>query len=561
MSTSLGEFDESQLNKDGLERLNKLKEYREKGLLTRKDFEKRVKELFANEIYLSSYTPPMSSSSEKPVEKTCSTPATVISNTVPAKAANKSDTVSSSTTSTAKATVQSIPADISEKSVPAKVDNKVSAKANDEVESKPYETVSSTSYEHLNLGAKEKEDLIKLEKLCKSGILTKKEFEAKRDQIFKNATPVSKPTSQTIAIQPRKSNDTSSNNDPEEQLQKLKRLWDKGILTEEEFNQKKMTILNSSSNVESAKPQKKEIPIYVNNQEKQAIQKTSTQIVAYITNVKASPTKPFQILLNGEAVMYTATEDVPPNKEVSIRGNIPHMSNEDLTVSLEVKMPERDIVVVKSFNLTKNGRFIQIGLNNDNQLVMKQQNTEMFEPIVPHLVPVSTPEQPKATGKTDIFLKVRGAKASKELPFEIYYMDKLLFSLIEDMPERQIGCITGQLLKERRYNAQTDDDHEVALKIKCPKVGILEATSILNLTRDGTKLFVQVEDNNLIVKQSISDESFDRDFRFVPMTITRSKEKELSQKDLELLNKLKSLLDAGILTEEEYEMKKNQIYN
>jgi hypothetical protein len=585
-------YDESLLNTLQKEKLAKLREYREKGILTSRDFEKKTKELYEQ-------AKQNTSSSGVSATPTATTSVSSASSTVASKPVVKETTpvTKPSTTSTTSTTTTSAPP--------------------------PKQQASSVDLSKYQLSVQDKEDIAKLEKFFQSGILTKDEFEEKRSKILANAPPASTtpPVKSTIEAKP-KSLEVNLTADQKEQLSKLQKFVDMGVLTQDEFEQKKKMVIGTSSEpstqqttTKSAEPvltadqkeqlaklqkfvdmgiltqeefdkkkqivletanntapsnittttssvpvQKKGLAVELNDKPVEAQTKTSTQIVVHITSIKATSDQPFELVLNNQFTMYKATEDIPETKEVAVKGDIPHWSNEELSVTVTIRMPAIGVNVDREFNLTRDGRFIQIGIDNkEKQLRVKQQSNEKFDPL--NSTVSTSPAAFRAEGKTDIYVKFHALKASADQPFEIYYMDKLIYSLTDDMPPRQVGVVNGQLLKERRCNRQEDEDHEVVLKIVAGKLGIVEATAIVNLTKDGPKLSVEVLDDNLVVKQSVSDESFESDFKFVNLLIKKVATSELNEKDFDLLAKLKQLYDSGVLNEEEYNDKKNAILN
>lgn len=568
-TTPTEDYDETLLDKSGKDRLAKLKEYREKGILTSKDYDKRVKELF-DKVNTSSSTATASTAT------TATTPTTKSTTSTSSTPTRQATTPAATTTPTTKQpTTTTTTTTTPVKSTPVVATTTATATA--PVTTQQKQPASSTSSNEPQLSQKDREDLQKLEKLVQSGILTQSEFDQKKNQILTAAaaaTTSQKPAASSapvtqvasIATKPKSSTVTISAEN-QQQLDKLQKLVNAGILTQSEFDQKKQMILAEEENkattttstpAVATTTSERSIPIYVNNQKKDtSAEKVTTQLVVRVTNVRGSTANPFELVLNGQSVMYKSTEDIPENKEIVVRGDIPHMSNEELEISIDIKMMELGVDATQHFNLSKDGRFIQIGMTSDNKLSIKQQTNEVFDAMF--TAPKPTPQPVRASGKTDIFLKFYGLKASSDLPFEIYYMDRLLYSATDDMPPRQIGCVTGQILKERRVNDQSEDDHIVLLRIKCPKIGVQDATATINLSQDGGKLYVEVSGEDLIVKQSVSDEEFETEFKVVDLQLTRSKTEEISEKDFETLKKLKSLFDAGILSEEEYQTKKDQI--
>jgi hypothetical protein len=246
-------------------------------------------------------------------------------------------------------------------------------------------------------------------------------------------------------------------------------------------------------------------------------------------------------------------------KQICVTGNIPNLSGGDLVVTLTIKIPSVGISTDQEFNLSRDGSFVFIGLSTtegDQNLIIKQQDSSDFLPT--EQPEISTLQRPQ--GVTDIFVSFAGIPASAEQPFEILINDNAAYHAVEDMRPNQTGTLRGQVPKSKRSNAMNDPEHEIVLTVKAPKLNPRDHQQKLNLTRDGCYVTVGTDGNQIVVHQSHTDESASLMKAPLPVSVPVKKEsKQLTTNDLELLKKLAELKNAGILTEEEFTKKKNEI--
>jgi hypothetical protein len=481
-------------------------------------------------------------------------------------------------------------------------------------------TTSSTPQSRVVLTQEQRAQIAKLQQFLQKGIITQQEFETKKAQIEAKATtsspsspvkvtptpqqtspkPVNTPPQQPVVVSQPLPSHVKLTSEQQTQIERLASLRNRNLITEHEFQTKKAEIerkaieaqtpqSTSLSSVPLSQEQQQQITRLqqflrkgiINQQEydtkkamieKEALQKqqnrpvqqsaTSTLLTVFLNNIPASSDQPLTLLLNRTNVMYSRTEDIPASKSVVVKGNIPNQGG-DLIVTLTIKIPALGIDSDQEFNLTQHGAFVLLGLDpHDNKsLVIKQQLTDDFpepEPIMRAVPQTSN----KPQGTSDIFIIFAGIPASEEQPFEIYINDTVAHKATQDMGQYQKGMIKGQVPKSKRSNDMSSPDHEILFIVKVPKSNIPDVSLNLNLTQDGPYVMITIDNGQIDVTQSHTDESDNlgkpKSHISLPST-TKKEPKKLSDDDLIYLKKLAELKQAGILTEEEFNKKKNDI--
>jgi hypothetical protein len=473
--------------------------------------------------------------------------------------------------------------------------------------------VSTPKSIQTNLTQEQKNQISKLQQFAQKGIITQQEFEQKKAQIEGKSVSSSTISSPTVSSPTSFSSPTTSSpvkpiatpprfsGEQQTQLERLQTLRSRNIINEQEYQVKKTEIerkavqentpqMTSHSHIALSQEQQQQLTRLqqfvqkgiISQQEfdtkksmieKEALQNQqgipvqsntgaqSVMLTVFLNNIPASISHPLTVLLNRNNVMYTRSEDIPSGKSVVVKGSIPTQPGSDLVVTLTIKIPSVGIDSDQEFNLTQHGAFVLLGLDpNDNKsLVIKQQNTEDFptpEPVV------QQSQQNRPQGITDIFIYFAGIPAGEHQPFEIFINDVAAHKATQDMGQYQKGMIKGQVPKSKRSNAPSSSDHEILFTVKVPKLGVPDVVQRLNLTRDGSYVMVSAVGSRINVVQSHTDESDSMGKPSTTVSIPTGVTKEpkkLTDEDLMYLKKLSDLKNMGILTEEEFNKKKNEI--
>jgi len=284
-------------------------------------------------------------------------------------------------------------------------------------------------------------------------------------------------------------------------------------------------------------------------------------LTVFLNNIPASPQLPLTILLNRTNVMYTRQDDIPSSKSVVVKGNIPSPPHGDLIVTLTVLIPALGIESEQEFNLSQSGPFVLIGVDvlDNKSLTIKQQTNEHFPEPQVNLVGGSS-QVNVPTGSSDIYITFAGIPANENQPFEIYINQNQAHKSTQDMGLNHKGMIKGQVPKSKRTNEMSSPDHEIALLVKVPALGIEPVEHHLNLTQHGSFVMLSVVDGQIEITQSDVDHNGHVANEQQQAVVTPSK-KQLSADELVYLQKLADLRNAGILTEDEFNKKKNDILN
>ncbi|KAL0481933.1 hypothetical protein AKO1_011358 [Acrasis kona] len=468
----------------------------------------------------------------------------------------------------------------------------------------PINTPPTQQRTTVTLTADQQSQIARLQSFVAKGIISQSEFEQKKAMIESKSTTtpspqvnrVSAPSTPTSPLSPSPSTTTDLSNvklnqEQQTQLDRLASLRSRSIITEAEFQKKKVEILSKASS--DAQPQKgtnltaeqisqiNKLQQFVNKgiisqsefeQKKAQIEsKSSTSgqpttasasstilLTVFLNNIPASPQSPLNILLNRSNVMYTRDDDIPSSKSVVVKGNIPMPPVGDLIVLLTIQIPALGIESDQEFNLTRHGAFVLIGVDplDNKSLTIKQQLDDNFpEPVAT----VSQINQNVPTGSSDIFITFAGIPATTSQPFEIYINQNQAHKSTQDMGPNHKGVIKGQVPKSKRTNDMSSPDHEIALLVKVPALGLEPVQHNLNLTQHGSYVTLSVVDGQIEVTQSDVDQSGGSGNGAVAADV--APKKQLSADELVYLQKLADLKNAGILTEDEFNRKKNDILN
>lgn len=292
----------------------------------------------------------------------------------------------------------------------------------------------------------------------------------------------------------------------------------------------------------------------------------------FLCNIKASESAPFKLIYKPEnAVMISLDEDVPPEKIICVKGDIPVNPNGDTLAPLIIDMPKVGVQLDHTLNLSNGGRFAMIGVANNEtgKVVCKQQKTEEFESILEETVK----EEP-----SKIFVHFSGIQASPEQPFVVYINDKQAYKREESLKKRQKGTINGDIPRNKRINSSKDENHVVSIRVEAPMTSPKPKIVAVDLTNKGPHVFIfcNQDTNELIVKQSHNENAKEEEMTICedydaaatkssssssPSTnsTTTKQQKRLTEEDIEYLKKLLDLKNAGVLSEEEYEKKKSEV--
>ena len=368
--------------------------------------------------------------------------------------------------------------------------------------------------------------------------------------------------------------------DQRERLLKVQSLQDKGILTQEEADLERKNIIGSKL---LSFPKKKvqgdiKSPRVVVSQQPSSQQEEFVEMKLFLSNIKASPSAPFKLIYKPEnATMITLTEEVGPEKMICVKGEIPLNSKGDTIAPIIIDMPQVGVKLDHSLNLTKGGRFAMIGVSNNEtgKVICRQQNTEEFDSILE--------EGPKEE-PTKIFVHFQGIPASAEQPFVVFINDKQAYKREEGLKKRQKGCINGEIPKSKRINAASEANHVVSVKTTIPIISPNPKIVAVDLTGKGPHVFITVkeEGGEIIIKQGQEEQSKEDELTICPdydgsstyaaspstsstdsappsSNETQKTAKRLTPEDINYLKQLLELKNSGILTEQEYEVKKNEV--
>ncbi|KAG2386638.1 hypothetical protein C9374_002382 [Naegleria lovaniensis] len=289
----------------------------------------------------------------------------------------------------------------------------------------------------------------------------------------------------------------------------------------------------------------------------------------FLCNVKASESAPFKLIYKPEnAVMISLNEDVPPEKIICVKGEIPVNPTGDTLAPLIIDMPKVGVQLDHTLNLTNGGRFAMIGVANNEtgKVVCKQQKTEEFESILEETVK----EEP-----SKIYVHFSGIQASSEQPFVVYINDKQAYKREESLKKRQKGTINGDIPRSKRINSSTEENHVVSIRVEAPMTSPKPKIVAVDLTNKGPHVFIfcNQDTNEVIVKQSHNENAKEEEMTLCedydaavtksssssPSTLATKSQKRLTEEDIEYLKKLLDLKNAGVLSEEEYEKKKSEV--
>jgi len=400
-------------------------------------------------------------------------------------------------------------------------------------------TTTQMDYSNVKLNQEQQTQLDRLGSLRSRSIITESEFQKKKLELMNSASNSSSSSS----------NGTNLSQEQESQIHKLQQFVNKGIISQSEFDQKKLQILQKNGIAQSLQS------VVSGNGNGTVL------LTVFLNNIPASPQLPLTILLNRTNVMYTRQDDIPSSKSVVVKGNIPSPPHGDLIVTLTVLIPALGIESEQEFNLSQSGPFVLIGVDvlDNKSLTIKQQTNEHFPEPQVNLVGGSS-QVNVPTGSSDIYITFAGIPANENQPFEIYINQNQAHKSTQDMGLNHKGMIKGQVPKSKRTNEMSSPDHEIALLVKVPALGIEPVEHHLNLTQHGSFVMLSVVDGQIEITQSDVDHNGHVANEQQQAVVTPSK-KQLSADELVYLQKLADLRNAGILTEDEFNKKKNDILN
>ncbi|KAF0984279.1 hypothetical protein FDP41_007456 [Naegleria fowleri] len=355
-------------------------------------------------------------------------------------------------------------------------------------------TTSTTAKKSPRVNLSVEDQLKKLEDLFDAGILTEEEYRAKRRQLL-----------------PEESSDENDEEDEDDeedddeddgkglklkltplqrdQLSKLDSLLEMGILDHDEYEEKKRQVMG-------LKNEKTPSKIITKKQEANKEFGDVIEMVVFITNIRATPEKPFKLIYEGDQIMYQREEDSGAGKTIIVRGEVPKKPKEDTIVTLCVDMPQINIHTQQNFNLSEHGRFIQIQITqegNRNNIRIKQQHDDSFD----------TEQQlgDKNDEMSRIYVHYSAIPASEEKPFKLWIGDMLAHQLTEPMTKSQSGVLRGAIPKIKRCNPSTESHHDVKLKVHIPMIDPEEKVYIVNLTDNGDHVGIFLDGSKITLRQ------------------------------------------------------------
>ncbi|KAL9642511.1 hypothetical protein ABK040_011078 [Willaertia magna] len=389
------------------------------------------------------------------------------------------------------------------------------------------------------------DQLNKLKAAYDMGVLTEDEYNKKRKQILGTQSDSSSESED-------KDSKVKLTQQQRDQISKLDALLEQGILEQHEYEEKKKQVMGLSSPSASTATPSKIVPTPKDTKEESG---DTTEMIIYMTNIKASNEQPFRLIYEGEHVMYERKDDAPQGKTIIVRGKIPKQPKEDVIASLTIDMPKVNIHMEQNFNLTEHGRFIKVDVSqegNKNNIRIKQQHDDSFD------------QNQQAGDKNDemskVYIHYAAIPASEQKPFKLWINEMLAHQLTQSMAKTQSGVIRGSIPKTKRCNEPNDPNHCIKLKVYLPMVDDEEKTYVVNLTENGEHIDLSIEDDVLTVKQS-KTENFDEKSLVLECQSkpVAKKPKKLSEENIQYLKQLAELRDQGIITSEEFEEKKKAI--
>ncbi|EFC36980.1 hypothetical protein NAEGRDRAFT_82045 [Naegleria gruberi] len=355
-------------------------------------------------------------------------------------------------------------------------------------------TTVKKSSKKSNSTATVEEQLQKLQDLLDAGILTDEEYKAKKRQLL--------PDDDEDEDEYGDEDDDDDDDDSglklkltpqqRDQLSKLDSLLEQGILEQEEYDEKKRQVMGLKKDQAPSK-------IIENKKKQQGEFGETMDLAIYISNIKATPEKPFKLLYEGKTVMYQREDSTPSGKTVIVRGTFPKLPREDCIVSLLIDMPEANIYTQQNFNLSQHGKFIQILITqegNRNNIRIKQQHNDSFD---------TNQLGDKNDQMSRIYLHYAAIPASEDEPFRVWINDMLAHQMTESMTSSQSGVIRGSIPKVKRCNLTDDPFHCIDLRIHIPLIDPMVKSFIVNLTNNGEHVALILNNSTITVKQSKSE--------------------------------------------------------
>ncbi|KAL9642838.1 hypothetical protein ABK040_015809 [Willaertia magna] len=307
-----------------------------------------------------------------------------------------------------------------------------------------------------------------------------------------------------------------------EKLIKIQKLEDQRILSKEEADIERKSVIGSEvltkskhNVIVSPRQQLHEQQLQhhekkVHEVKEQEVKKLELKI--FVSNIRASEESPFKLVYKPSVVMIELKEDVSDEKMICVKGDIPVNPSGDTIVPILISMPKVGITMERELNLTKNGRFVLVGINDNEShtVICKQQKDEEFGHILHgnqpqmKLQPVENNVQKEEIGSSKIFIHIQDVEASKEEPFVVFIGDKQAYKREEPLKKRQKANINGEVPKVKRINAPTDPNHVVSIKVLAPMISASPKEVSVDLTNDGGHVFILTDEEKkeIIIKQS-----------------------------------------------------------